>query len=106
MWAALTIALLGTYLNARRCRISFLIWILSNMLFGYNAALVQQNLPLTLFFLAGMAFCWYGWVRWNSNLARDYDAATSDDVFDDMTDEEFEDFLQYIQGRKHGQIQR
>jgi len=101
-WVFLAVALFGTYLNARKLRASYLVWLASNIYFAIHHA-VNRDMPMTLFFLAGMAFCWYGWARWSSVKARAYDAAQHDpSPFDDMTDAEFDEFLDDIQNMKKG----
>jgi len=63
IWFNTIFAIVGTFLNAKRIRFGFVIWMITNAVFvGYNLYLgsYQQSALFTVYF--GLAL--FGWINW------------------------------------------
>jgi nicotinamide riboside transporter PnuC len=63
IWFNTILAITGTFLNAKRIRFGFIIWMITNAVFiGYNLYLgsYQQATLFTVYF--GLAL--FGWINW------------------------------------------
>lgn len=64
-WLFLLLTSIGTYLNAKKLRVSFLLWTIANIYFIYYHIQTKDLIMIT-FFSVGMISCIYGYFNWNS----------------------------------------
>jgi nicotinamide riboside transporter PnuC len=62
-WLLVALSMVGTFLNAKRKRSGFLVWMVANVgLVAYNISIEQW--ALALMFAAYFALAIYGWIEW------------------------------------------
>lgn len=63
IWFNTIIAIIGTFLNAKRVRFGFIIWMITNAVFvGYNIYL--NSYPQAALFTVYFGLAMFGWITW------------------------------------------
>ncbi|MBI5346469.1 MAG: nicotinamide mononucleotide transporter [Chlamydiae bacterium] len=63
IWLNTLISIIGTFLNAKKFRIGFLLWIATDIIFVfYNIYL--KSYPQSALFLVYLSIAIYGWFHW------------------------------------------
>jgi len=63
LWCNTVFAIIGTFLNAKKIRFGFLVWMITNCVFVINNIFIHSYQQAALFFVYfGLAL--FGWISW------------------------------------------
>lgn len=63
LWCNTVLAIIGTFLNAKRVRFGFIIWMVTNTVFVVNN-LIIKSFPQAALFGVYLVLAVFGWISW------------------------------------------
>lgn len=63
-WIAVTLSLVGIFLNARKNILCWPVWVASNVLWLIVSAVPNLNVPQTILWASFLVANFYGWINW------------------------------------------